>query len=176
MEKLEFKNLRINYDENIYSKKKIRKYHIIEIITGISASILFFVLSILYGIKKTEYNPIIEIFITLMILVVSIGGAFYINMKYKKKHLPKNINFFDWMMNFKPNDVEVGWFNTRYLVRLYTANGYMMRNIENFVAHEYNLVDDVADRGKPIFMEITMNDVIDVHLTNVEETDNVEKA
>lgn len=82
-------------------------------------------------------------------------------MKLIKKISPPHYEFISWINQYKADEVEVGWFNDRYIALTYTSqHGWKARAIPQFLnTHKYNWED--TEKGfkydKPIHMTIDLS-------------------
>ena len=163
---LNFKNLTVKYDGEKLSKKEIRKIKTIEAfgiltITGLFLGSIFLI------------PTLIENFILLMcvsvitMIIILFGGGFGFTMFLEKKIYPKYYSFVTWLMKYKKNEIEIGWMNDRFLVRLF-AQEWKTKEFGQFIPENYHLIDN-ADKAKPLHMTIDLTtDAIAVIVKNKE--------
>lgn len=167
MAKLEFKNLSVEYNEMKISKSSIRKCKTIEIVVG---ALCVFVGLIIVGLLGTLIDIGIGIWLILFDLVsisLVLGGGMFLIYKIQQKVSPKYFDLVTWLMKFKHNEVEVGWFNGRFVIEMWDGRGgWMKYTIPKFIECDYMLADD-SDKTKPIFMTVDlMTDVPKIIISN----------
>lgn len=166
MAKLSFRNLTVEYDEKKISKSSIRKSIIIEIVGALCIFIgLIFIglLSTLICLKQGFWIILFDLISVSLIL----GGGLFLIYKIQQKVAPKHFDLVTWLMKFKHNEVEVGWFNDRFVVELYNGRGSWIKySLQKFAGCDYVLFDN-SDKTKSIFMTVDlMTNIPRISITN----------
>ena len=164
---LNFKNLIIKYDGEKFSKSVMRKVKTIEGIGMVIFLIAFFGVA---GLNTTLWDLDNHFGLSVLVGFVTIGatifgGAFGL-VEICKRFSPRHYEFVTWLMKYKPDEIEIGWLNGRYIVNMYGQHGWMKREFGNFIDEDYTL-EDKADKSKPVHMTINLvNGDVEVMVEN----------
>ena len=168
MGELKFNNLTVLYNKDDFSKKSLRKYRLLEKIVGtIFAIIIMLLIAIIAQLKFTITNIIISIIVIIVLMTLIVLTCTSIENKYK----PKNYNLIQSIKNKKSDDIEVGWFNGRYIALTYNENhGWQVYGLKRFLHGKDYVLTDNANKDKPIHMTIdTTKEVIEITIENINE-------
>ena len=158
-EELKFKNLTIKYNNEELSKSTIRKTTIKEYAIISICLIIYFVGIALNGtLLGFEQHPIPTLIIGFVLSAIFVFGIAYILSYYHEKVAPRHYDFISWLMRYKEDEIEIGWFNDRYIINMYSQkNGWIKKEFESFIDEDYKLEDN-ANKSKPIHMTIDFVD------------------
>lgn len=147
--KIYFDNIKVIYDESEISKKSILKNNLI-MYGGciLTIAVLF---ALIFAIPTDVISTVHRIFLSIIGgLLVIVGGTGFTTIVIKFNS-PKHYDFVTKMMRFKPDALEFGEFNGRYIIRALLSRGWECFNLKYFIGEEFLLLDnDEVDRTKPL--------------------------
>lgn len=166
MAKLSFKNLTVEYDKAKISAASIRRDRAIVVVGALCILIGIIASGFISTLIDIEHGLWVILLDLIFISLVLVGGLFLI-YKIHEKMSPIHFDLVTWLMKFKHNEIEVGWFNDRFVVELWNGrSGWMKYSLQKFVGCDYVLVDD-SDKTKTIFMTVDlMTDTPRISITN----------
>lgn len=149
MGKLEFDNLTVLYDtETDYSTKRIKKVKRIERL-DIAASVILILTSIVIGAMSQNFVVGLILFLAVM------AADIFATLKLMKKISPPHYDFIGWLQRMKSDEIEIGWFNDRYIALVFfSQHGWQARGMKSFLWSEKYKLDDNAKKDEPIHMTI----------------------
>lgn len=126
-----------------------------------------------FVIFEVSFVDIIENHIVISMLVLAITetsillGGIHLLISLLEKLTPRDYELINYLMRCKPDDIEVGWLNNRYVVHVWNpSKGWVKKELDNFLDGEYKCVD-ICDKSKPIFMTIDLTkEIVEVTITN----------
>ena len=151
MGQLEFENLTVVYNtETDYSKKNIKRTRRIEILCTVVTFIVI--------IGASVGAALVENFVLGLILALSLMALdMFIVYKLMKKIAPPHYDFISWINNMEQDEIEVGWFNDRYMAIYKTDNGWKAQGMKSFLISSKYELEDKAKKDKPIHMTIDLS-------------------
>ena len=166
MQKLEFKNVTIQYDENSVNKKKVRRHNAIMYIGTTIFAVLWLISSvfIIEGISKIISNEIAILACSLIVAIAEmLLGVWVISIISGKQY--GNTNAGMWMEYiFRQNEIEVGWFNERLQFCTKNNNGARYYSLNSFLTPMKSEVVVNDESNKQGLINVTID------ITNDEKT------
>ena len=151
------------------TKKTIKKTKAVEL-TGllsiITAMIASFIVLEIYFLDVENYIVLSMLVLAIAETTILLGGI-YILVSQLKKISPIHYELISYLMRCEPDDIEVGWWNNRYVICIWKpSKGWVKKELDNFLDGEYKCID-TCDKSKPIFMTIDLTkEDIEVTITN----------
>lgn len=149
MKELNFNNVKLIYNESEINKKTILLNNCVLILSSLLTVVLMFLSMFIIpdNLLNTGLGLIVGIIIALTILFIGVCLT-YFTLENK---LPKHFDFVSWLIKLKQNDIEFGTFNGRYLIRVFTTDGWKTMSLERFINEKDLLIDsNNADYSKPL--------------------------
>lgn len=171
MNKLEFKNITIIYNEEDVNKKVCkRKERQMNLWCVITAILTFAMLFVLLGFT-TNLPEALSIIIDLIFMLIWMFGSVFLGYWVVYSNTIKAFSFMEWL--FRMKEVSAGWYNDKILLRVQHSNGIDDYSLQGFVRTIKNelVITDKSDRTKSIhiFVDITSNEKTEITIKNVEE-------
>lgn len=171
MNKLDFKNITIIYNEEDVNRKVCkRKERQMNLWCVITAILTFVMLFVLLGFT-TKLPEALSIIIGLIFMLIWMFGSVFLGYWVVYRNTIKAFLFIEWL--FKMKEVYAGWYNDKILLRVQHSNGIDDYSLQGFVRTIKNelVIIDKSDRRKPIhiFVDITSNEKTEITIENVEE-------
>lgn len=171
MNKLEFKNITIIYNEEDVNKKVCKRKERQMNLWSVMAAILTFVmLFVLLGFT-VNLPEALSIIIGLIFMPTLMFGSLFLGYWVIYRNTIKAFSFMEWL--FRMKEVHASWYNDKILVRVQHSNGVDDYSLQGFVRTIKNglTITDKSDRSKPIhiFVDITSNEKTEITIENVEE-------
>lgn len=170
MNKIQFENVTILYDEEKVNKKlcknKNRLMNLWSFITALLILAFMFVcVMFLYGI-----STVLAVATSLIVFLVIGIGFTYLGYWLIYHKTIKAFSFIEWL--FRVKNVYAGWYNDNILLRVKHSNGiddYSLQGFARSIKSELEITDN-SDKGKPIhiYIDITNDDKTSILIENVE--------
>jgi hypothetical protein len=147
MNELEFLNLTVLYNDKTKEMKKTRTMErcctFVSVIVIIGSLLLF----VFYE------NLLIGLMVSLTTVILSIIAL----ISFMNKIEPPHYEFLSWLRHMKRNEIEIGWFNDRYVVQILSEqHGWCTRDLECFLRNEPYVLIDKSKKGEPVHITIDM--------------------
>lgn len=171
MNKLEFKNVTVLYDEEKVNKKicksKNRWMNLWSVITALLIFAIMFV-----SVFITQNLPeALSILISLILMIGLMVGSIFLGYWVVYRNTIKAFSFMEWL--FRMKEVYAGWYNDKILLRVQHSNGIDDYSLQGFVRTIKNelVITDKSDKSKPIhiFIDITRDEKTEITIENTEE-------
>lgn len=144
MSNIDFTNLKIIYNaETDYSKRTIRRVRLIEAICALACGMVMIIVLCTIAFMN-EYIPALVFSLLLMVTTFIIVG------RILKKVSPPYYEFISWIEQFKADEIEIGWFNDRYIVLCCTHKGWKAKALSDFLGTKRYKLEDKTKHGEPI--------------------------
>ena len=172
MNKLEFKNITVIYNEEDVNKKICkRKERQMNLWCVMTAILTFVMLFVLLGFTVTINLPEAFFYIIGLIFMLTwMFGSVFLGYWVVYRNTIKAFSFMEWL--FRMKEVHAGWYNDKILIRVQHSNGIDDYSLQGFVRTIKNelTITDKSDRSKPIhiFMDITSDEKTEITIENVE--------
>lgn len=141
---LDFDNLKIVYNADAdYSKQAIKRTRRIEEICAMESGLVI-ILAIYMIAFMEDFVPALILSLLLIIANVIIVG------RILKKVSPPYYEFISWIEQFKADEIEIGWFNDRYIVLCCTHKGWKAKALSDFLGTKRYKLEDKTKHGEPI--------------------------
>lgn len=168
--RIEFKNVTIIYDEGKINKKLCKKKNVLMNLWCLLSSLMMFILLIAGSL--IIYNNMPEILSILILLVFFlVFGFVLVSFGYWLiyRNTIKAYAFVEWL--FRMKEVYAGWYNGKILLRVKHSNGVDDYSLQGFVRSIKNELEitDKSDRSKPIhiFVDVTHEEKTNILIENV---------
>ena len=150
---LNFKNLIVKYDASEISKQKIRLIKGIDILTILICMLV--ILAGLFSFPNIPNDNIVAFGLGFTIFAsVMVAILVMITNRIESKLEPRHYRFVTWLMRLKGSNIEVGFFNGKYLVIINDPSHHtQMYDLNKFLGCSISVVDESSGE-LPIVMNI----------------------
>lgn len=168
MQKLEFKNVTVLYNEEDINKKICKsKSRWMNIWSAITVLMIFVIMFIVIWIAH-NLPDVLLILISLILMIGLMFGSIFLGYWIIYRNTIKAFSFMEWL--FRMKEVNAGWYNDKILLRVQHSNGIDDYSLQSFLRTIKNklIITDKSDKNKPIhiFIDIRSNEKTKIVIVN----------
>lgn len=171
MNKLEFKNVTVLYDEEKINKKICKSKNRWMNFGCVVTALMIFVIMFISVFITQNLPEALSIVISLILMIGLMFGSAFLGNWVIYRNTIKAFSFMDWL--FRMKEVYAGWYNDKILLRVQHSNGIDDYSLQGFVRSIKNelVITDKSARSKPIhiFVDITSDEKTKITIENTEE-------
>ena len=168
MQKLEFKNVTVLYNEENVNKKMCKNKNILMNIWCIISVLTIFVIMFISIYITQNLLETLSIIISLLLMIGLIFGSIFLGYRIIYRRTIKAFLFMDWL--FKMKEIQAGWYNDKILLRVQHSNGIDDYSLQSFLRTIKNelVITDKSDKNKliHIFIDIRSNEKTKIVIVN----------